>query len=261
MTESTEDQLQSEPGGSPAQASQKVQTKPVGAAGIGTPAAAVAVARSGIRQSPCTASPTQRPQIQIVAVIPVYDQPAKLESVVQSLRQLALPVIVVDDGSHEPTKSLCDRLAAPQVKVIHQPFNQGKGAAVIVGFKAAVRMGFTHVLQIDADGQLDFVGETSEYARRARLTKEIFQRHGFRIVYDKDQDETVSDGFFYTVGYGGLSSAELLSELLLYGICAISLTSTGSRQPGIRVCVSQLNRPEQFDLLEARLTAFGQNHR
>lgn len=156
MTESTEDQLQSEPGGSPAQASQKVQTKPVGAAGIGTPAAAVAAARSGIRQSPCTASPTQRPQIQIVAVIPVYDQPAKLESVVQSLRQLALPVIVVDDGSHEPTKSLCDRLAAPQVKVIHQPFNQGKGAAVIVGFKAAVRMGYTHVLQIDADGQLDF---------------------------------------------------------------------------------------------------------
>ena len=116
----------------------------------------MAAARSGIRQSPCTASPTQRPQIQIVAVIPVYDQPAKLESVVQSLRQLALPVIVVDDGSHEPTKSLCDRLAAPQVKVIHQPFNQGKGAAVIVGFKAAVRMGFTHVLQIDADGQLDF---------------------------------------------------------------------------------------------------------
>jgi hypothetical protein len=112
-----------------------------------------------------------------------------------------------------------------------------------------------------ADGQLDFVGETSEYARRARLTKEIFQRHGFRIVYDKDQDETVSDGFFYTVGYGGLSSAELLSELLLYGICAISLTSTGSRQPGIRVCVSQLNRPEQFELLETRLTAFGQNHR
>ena len=52
----------------------------------------------------------------------------------------------------EPTKSLCDRLAAPQVKVIHQPFNQGKGAAVIVGFKAAVRMGYTHVLQIDADG-------------------------------------------------------------------------------------------------------------
>ena len=112
-----------------------------------------------------------------------------------------------------------------------------------------------------ADGRLDFVAETSEYARRARLTKELFLRHGFRIVYDKDQDEAVSDGFFYTVGYGDLTSSELLSELLLYGICAISLTTTGSRQPGIRVCVSQLNCPEQFELPETRLTAFGQNHR
>ena len=54
---------------------------------------------------------------------------------------------------------------------------------------------------------------------------------------------------------------ELLSELLLYGICAISLTSTGSRQSGIRVCVSQMNRPEQFEMLEERLTAFAENNR
>jgi hypothetical protein len=107
-----------------------------------------------------------------------------------------------------------------------------------------------------ADGELDFVGEASEYARRARLTKETFLRHGFRIVYDKDRDEPVSDGFFYTVGYGAMTSAELLSELLLYGICAISLTSTG-----IRVCVSQMNRPEQFEMLEERLTAFAENNR
>ena len=111
-----------------------------------------------------------------------------------------------------------------------------------------------------ADGTLDFVGETSEYARRARLTKEIFLRHGFRIVYDKDRDEPVSDGFFYTVGYGAMTSAELLSELLLYGICAISLTSTGSRQHGIRVCISQMNRPEQFTLLDERLAAFARDH-
>ena len=112
-----------------------------------------------------------------------------------------------------------------------------------------------------ADGALDFVGETAEYARRARLTKELFVRHGFRIVYDRDGDEAVSDGFFYTVGYGTLTSAELLRELLLYGICAISLTSTGSRQEGIRVCVSQLNRPEQFEALDARLAAFAEAHR
>ena len=143
------------------------------------------------------------------------------------------------------------------------------GDSYVLTFLYAASSGTSHSAQYAlaamfgaaADGKLDFVAETGEYARRARLVKDIFLRHGFRIVYDKDQDETVSDGFFYTVGYGGLSSAELLSELLLYGICAISLTSTGSRQPGIRVCVSQLNRPEQFELLETRLTAFGQNHR
>ena len=132
------------------------------------------------------------------------------------------------------------------------------GDAYVLVFLYAASSGTSHSAQhalaamfrAAADGELDFVGEASEYARRARLTKETFLRHGFRIVYDKDRDEAVSDGFFYTVGYGGMTSAELLSELLLCGICAISLTSTGSRQHGIRVCVSQLNRPEQFDLLE-----------
>ena len=49
--------------------------------------------------------------------------------------------------------------------------------------------------------------------------------------------------------------------LLLYGICAISLTSTGSHQEGIRVCISQMNRPEQFDMLDERLALFAQNHK
>ena len=42
------------------------------------------------------------------------------------------------------------------------------------------------------------------------------------------------------------------------GVCAISLSSTGSRQHGIRVCVSQMNRPEQFELLDRRLEAFAE---
>lgn len=111
-----------------------------------------AAARSGLRaQAPGAAKPVFR----LCAVVPVYDQPARLEGVVASLRQMGLPVIVVDDGSHEPTKSLCDRLAAPLVKVVHHAVNLGKGAAVITGFKTAAKAGYTHVLQIDADGQID----------------------------------------------------------------------------------------------------------
>ena len=100
-----------------------------------------------------------------------------------------------------------------------------------------------------ADGKLDFVGHTREYAHRAHRVKELFERHGFHIVYDKDQDEHVSDGFFFTVGYGSMPSSDLVAALLRYGICAISLTSTGSLQNGVRVCVSQMNREEQYDLL------------
>ena len=111
-----------------------------------------------------------------------------------------------------------------------------------------------------ADGTLDFVGHAGEYARRARITKEILARHGFHIVYDKDMDEEVSDGFFYTAGYKSMTSGELMKELMLYGICAITLTTTGSLQNGIRVCVSQLNEARQFEMLDERLAAFAKVH-
>lgn len=64
-----------------------------------------------------------------------------------------------------------------------------------------------------ADGKLDFVGHTREYAHRAHRVKELFERHGFHIVYDKDQDEHVSDGFFFTVGYGSMPSSDLVAAL------------------------------------------------
>ena len=111
-----------------------------------------------------------------------------------------------------------------------------------------------------ADGKLDFVGHTREYAHRAHRVKELFERHGFHIVYDKDQNEHVSDGFFFTVGYGSMPSSDLVAALLRYGICAISLTSTGSLQNGVRVCVSQMNREEQYDLLDRRLRDFAQDY-
>lgn len=143
------------------------------------------------------------------------------------------------------------------------------GDSYVLTFLYAASSGTSHSAQYAlaamfgaaADGKLDFVAETGEYARRARLVKDIFLRHGFRIVYDRDLGEEVSDGFFFTIGYGHMTSAGLLEALLLYGICAISLTSTGSRQDGIRVCISQMNEARQFDLLDQRLAAFAAAHK
>lgn len=84
--------------------------------------------------------------------------------------------------------------------------------------------------------------------------------NGFHIVYAMDGDEPVSDGFFYTVGYKDMTSGELMGELVRYGMATIALSTTGSRQSGVRVCVSQLNREEQFVMLEERLRLFAADH-
>lgn len=154
----------------------------------------------------------------------------------------------------------------PELERIHKMARLGD--ALVLGIMYAVSSGASHSAQYAlaamfkaaSDGELDFVADTSEYARRAALTKRMFLDNGFHIVYSKDGKEDVSDGFFYTIGYKGLDGAGLMRELMLYGICSIALSLTGSSQPGVRICVSQLNSDHQFDLLSQRLSLFAANH-
>lgn len=127
------------------------------------------------------------------------------------------------------------------------------------GTAHSAQFAFASMLEAAVAGKLDFVTDCSEYGRRAALAKEIFLRHGFHIVYDKDggaDGADISDGFFFTVGYGDMRGDELQADLLRYGISTISLPSTGSRQQGLRVCVSMLSDPKLFDMLDERLAAF-----
>jgi glycosyltransferase involved in cell wall biosynthesis len=65
-----------------------------------------------------------------------------------------LPVIVVDDGSAAPGRAAVDELgAAGLAHIHHREHNGGKGAAVTTGMQLALELGYTHALQIDADGQ------------------------------------------------------------------------------------------------------------
>ncbi len=129
------------------------------------------------------------------------------------------------------------------------------------GVPHATQYALAAMFKAAADGELDFLGHTAEYARRAAMVKGIFLRHGFHIVYDKDMDEAVSDGFFFTVGYGSMAGGELMQALLLHGICAITLATTGSLKEGVRICVSQLNEERQFTMLDERLKVFALLHR
>ena len=88
------------------------------------------------------------------ALIPTYDNPATVGSVVDGVRRWLPDVIVVDDGSGPAGRRAVGALGAIEgVRTYHRSRNGGKGAAVKDGFRIASECGFTHVLQIDADGQ------------------------------------------------------------------------------------------------------------
>ncbi|WP_077034414.1 glycosyltransferase family 2 protein [Pelomonas sp. KK5] len=94
--------------------------------------------------------------MKLGAVIPVYNHGDAVGAVVQAIRARGLPVLLVDDGSEPRCAAVLDQLAQEaDVHLQRLPVNQGKGGAVMAGLRAAQRLGWTHALQIDADGQHD----------------------------------------------------------------------------------------------------------
>lgn len=142
------------------------------------------------------------------------------------------------------------------------------GDAYIYGVLYCASSGVSHsaqhalaaMMESAVEGKLDFVGHCREYGRRAEIVKRAFCDNGFHLVYKMDGDRPISDGFFLTVGYPGLSSEELQGELLRYGVSTISLPSTGSEQPGVRVTVSMISDEDTFRSLESRLKKFHEDH-
>lgn len=92
------------------------------------------------------------------AIIPVYNHPYTIVDVVAKLRKWKLFVLLVDDGSDQPTRSILDSLGqdADENIVLHRlDRNRGKGAALLEGFEILATHGYTHALQVDADAQHD----------------------------------------------------------------------------------------------------------
>ncbi|MFV0262351.1 MAG: glycosyltransferase family 2 protein [Kluyvera sp.] len=88
-------------------------------------------------------------------LIPCYNHGAMMSGVLARLQPFGLPCIVVDDGSDAATRDELDRLAAQSdhLTLIRLTANAGKGAAVIRGLQAAAEAGYSHAVQVDADGQ------------------------------------------------------------------------------------------------------------
>jgi aspartate/methionine/tyrosine aminotransferase len=131
--------------------------------------------------------------------------------------------------------------------------------ALSAGVAQSAQYGLAAMLKATNNGDYKFIENVKIYGHRAKIMKKLFVENGFKIVYDKDEDKPIADGFYFTISYPGMTGSELLENLLPYGISAISLEITGSeRLEGLRACVSQVNE-NQFNDLESRIKKFHEN--
>jgi len=131
--------------------------------------------------------------------------------------------------------------------------------ALSSGTSHSAQFAMAAMLKDATDGKYDFRKEVSVYGERAKKMKKIFCDNNFYIVYDKDLDQPIADGFYFTIGYKGFTSGQLARELMYYGVSAISLVTTGSQQEGLRVCTSFIEE-HQYDILQERMRIFADNN-
>ena len=112
------------------------------------------VSSGRLRFAPAQAA---RGGVNACVLIPIFDHGETIGGVLEGLASLRLPCLVVNDGSGRETTETLTALAArlPWVEVEHLPTNRGRGAALRHGYRAAWARGFSHAVQLDADGQHD----------------------------------------------------------------------------------------------------------
>jgi len=177
-------------------------------------------------------------------------------------------------GERIAVACISDKLAERHFETLQKRYNISRfGAVYAYDMLYAMSSGVTHsvqcamaaMLKAACDGTYQFREDIREYARRSEKIKEAMLRNGFHITYDKDLEEPVSDGFYFTFGYNlpdgtPMEGGQLMHELLYYGISGIVLSSTGSDRQGMRGCSSNF-RDDQFPILEERLRLFNEAHK
>jgi len=119
----------------------------------------------------------QAPEHRLLVVIPVYNHYKKITAIIEKINSFNLPCLLLDDGSDDITQhTLQDAIKAKlelqnttaKNILIRNPINRGKGAVVCEGILYAQQHHYTHVLQVDADGQHD-LNDIPEFLEASRL--------------------------------------------------------------------------------------------
>ncbi len=103
------------------------------------------------------------------AIVPVYNHAYAVQNVIRTILAMNIPVLLVDDGSDDECRSILETAADHDagVYLLRLPENRGKGAAVKAGLITAAEQGYSHAIQIDADGQHN-VGDATAFLDAAK---------------------------------------------------------------------------------------------
>jgi len=91
-----------------------------------------------------------------IVIIPVYNHQHAIRQTLQDVLVHNYPVLLVNDGSDRECSNVLiglEKRYSPRVTLLRLDENKGKGAAVKAGFRLSFEKGYTHALQVDADGQ------------------------------------------------------------------------------------------------------------
>ena len=172
-------------------------------------------------------------------VVPHFDHVAQFRTLLPQLAGHGLPLVVVDDASPEAVYQDLQRLLeehAGNSMLIRHAENQGKGGAVMTGLRAALDAGYTHALQIDADGQHDVADVPRFLEAAARYPAQV-------ICGEPTFDESISRlryyGRFLTLSLSWLESLSTEIRDALCGFRVYPLESIVAiferRRPGSRM--------------------------
>lgn len=128
-------------------------------------------------------SSTMTDPFKICTVIPVYNHELAIGQTLERVLAHNIPVILVNDGSNDVCSERLESLAQQnqeQVHLVSLPVNLGKGGAVKAGLNQAHQQGYSHVLQLDADGQHDvrdiprFIETAQQYPTKLILGAPVY---------------------------------------------------------------------------------------
>ncbi|OUS72235.1 glycosyl transferase [Pseudoalteromonas sp. A601] len=125
-------------------------------------------------------------------VIPNYNHHLVIRNTIADLVSFNLPIILVDDGSNQQTQTVLEDVEREfaLVTLVRRTKNGGKGAAVQTGLAHAHQAGWSHAIQVDADGQHD-LNDVEQLIARSKFAPTAL------ISGQPVYDESISKGRYY----------------------------------------------------------------